>query len=221
MVGDHRSRALRLWAASVAILGAFAGAVRHAGAQPSLEQVVERVQGANPSLHTFVVEQIVDVRFLHVFRWRIRTTLYAARPANYRIVVQNPPAWLSRFGTIFSDVSSPEKILSHYRATSIRQVKEDRLVLELIAARPGVNPPAGRLVVDSERWLVEELVGLYEWGEVRALYQYAQVDNFFLPVKAQVIVSSLPIRADITFSGYRLNAPLPPEIFQEAIGTAK
>lgn len=211
-----RSRVFRLWAVNLTLIGALAGAVRQAGAQVTLESVVDKVKGVNPALRTLVVEQTVDVRVFLVFRWKIRTTLYAARPANYRIVVHNPPPWVARYGTVFSDISSPEKILSDYRATAIRRRDENHLLLELVAARTGTNPPAGNLVVETERWLVEELIGRYDWGDVRAVYQYEQVEDFFLPVRARVTISTLPVRADITFSEYRLNAPLPPELFQQS-----
>lgn len=209
-------RIMGLSLAAIAVVGAVAVAARQTSAQLSLESVVDRVKGVNPTLRTFVVEQQVDVHVLYVFRWRIRTTLYAARPASYKIVVHNPPAVLARLGSVFSDISSPEKVLADYRATSIRPSGANKLILDLTAGRPGINPPSGTVIIETNRWLVEELVGHYDWGDVRAGYRYGQVGEFLLPISAEVTVPGFAIRARIIYSDYRLGVPLPPEFFTGA-----
>lgn len=189
----------------------------HAGAQPSFEEVIDRLKSANPTLQTFVVDQEIEIRVLAIFRWRIRTTVYAARPASYKVVVHNLPPLLSRLGTVFSSISSPEEVLSLYRAESIR-MDGDRLVVEMARVHRVVNPPGVRLVVDPRVWLIEEIYGRYEWGEVRARYRYGAVGGYALPVNARVSVPRFALSAFLLYTNYRLNVPIPPGTFAEAAG---
>ncbi len=57
---------------------------------PSFEQVVERMTAVNASLDTFRVEQEVEARVL-LIRYVLSTTVFAARPARYHVIVHNPP----------------------------------------------------------------------------------------------------------------------------------
>ncbi|MDQ7850627.1 MAG: hypothetical protein QN152_11840 [Armatimonadota bacterium] len=197
-------------AALLMVLGS--GASRAAG-QSSFPEVLERLNQVNPGLVTFIVDQAAQVRVLGLFRWELRATVYAARPARYKVVVHNMPAVLRGLGSVFAGVSSAEQLLADYRATAVRRDGGAHLVVEVAGARPEVNPPAGVAVIDEGRWTVEELRLRYSWGELLARYRYTVIDGYLLPTSARVWVFGIPAQADLTYSNYRLNVPLPPDTF--------
>src|SRR2546428_14038208 len=97
--------------------------------QPTFEQVVEQLNSINPALKTLIVEQTAVVHWMGIFHFLLRTTVYAARPALYKVIVHEAPALLRPLGDTFYMISSPEQVLADYRATSIRQDAEDTLVV--------------------------------------------------------------------------------------------
>jgi len=198
---------------AAALITAFAGGAPRAAGQPAFPEVLERLNQVNPGLVTFIVDQAAQVRLLGLFRWELRATVYAARPARYKVVVHNMPALLRGLGNVFAGVSSAEQLLADYRATAVRRDGGAHLVVEVAGARPQVNPPAGVAVIDEGRWTVEELCLRYSWGEVCARYRYTVIEGYLLPAAARVLVSGIPAQADLTYSNYRLNAPLPPGTF--------
>lgn len=208
-------RSVPVIAALAAVFAAalVGGGTSPAVGQPAFPEILERLNQVNPGLLTFIVEQTAQVRVLRLLRWELRATVYAARPARYRVVVHNMPALLRGLGNVFAGVSSVEQLLADYRITSVRRDGGARLVVEVAGARPEVNPPAGVAVIDGERWTVEELRLRYNWGEVHARYTYALFEGYLLPVAARVVVFGIPAEADLTYSNYRLNAPLPPGTF--------
>lgn len=211
------SVARRVWHVALLVLMAVGAGLRPARAEPSFAEIVTQLAAINGGLHTFVVDQMVDVRVLRIFHWGLRTTVYAARPANYKIVIHNLPPALRSVGNVFADISSPEDILRKYRATSIRSAGSS-LVVELAGADALVNPPAGKVTIDATRWVIEELSLNYEWGDVRAKYKYGTVDQFLLPISAQAWVPRFAVSADITYANYQLNVPIPPATFDKAGG---
>lgn len=192
----------------------FAGAQRVA-AQPSFAEVTDRLKSVNPTLRTFIVDQAVDARVLGVFHWRMRTTLYAARPASYKVIIHDPPPLIGRFADVIGDVSSPEEVLANYRASAIRPAPNNRLIVDLVGTSAAVNPPAVIATVDAARWLIDDLLLKYAWGDVRVGYRYDNVGGYLLPVTARIDVPRFTIGADVAFINYRLNAPIPPGIFEK------
>lgn len=187
---------------------------RPAAAQPSFQEIVDRVKAVNPTLQTFIVDQIIDVRFLGLFHWRIHSTVYAARPARYKIVMRNLPLVLRGVGNAFADMTSPEEILAGYQANAIQALPDNRLHLELVATHNNTNPRGGAVIVDVNRWLIEELHARYDWGEVRANYTYGTIEGYALPISARMWALTFPIRADLTFSNYQINVPIPQGTFE-------
>lgn len=202
-----------LVAAGMAMLLGGAAAAQETRTQLTLEEILARLNRANPGLSTFIVEQNVDLRALIIFSWRVHTTVYASRPASYKVVVHDPPAILRSVGTVFSDISTPEKLLADYRLKALQALPGDQIDLEMAGARPSVNPGAVRATIDTRQWLVKELAGTYDWGEVRILYRYEDVQGYMLPVSAAVRLYGFPVRADLTYFNYQLNASLPDSIF--------
>src|SRR5437667_5976128 len=105
---------------------------------PTFEQIVEQLNSVNPTLKTLVVDQTAIVHWMGIFHFLLRTTVYAARPALYKVVVHEAPAILRPLGDTFYLISSPEQVLADYRASSIRQRADGSLVIELTTARPNV-----------------------------------------------------------------------------------
>ena len=200
---------------ALASLGSLA---RTAGGQPTFEEIVDRLSQVNASLQTLIVEQVADIRLLGFFRWRLHATVYAARPASYKVVIHDAPYLLRGLGQAFSDISSPERVLADYRAVAIRSSPEGRLVVDIVGNGPQVNPPSGTIVVDTQRWLVEESLLKYDWGDVRASYRYDQIGGYLLPVLIRVSVPAVALHAEVTYGDYRLNVPIPPETFAKADG---
>src|SRR5207245_3380509 len=103
-------------------------------------QIVEHLTSVNPSLRTVTVEQTAIVHWMGIFHFLLRTTVYAARPALYKVVVHEAPALLRPLGDTFYLVSSPEQVLADYRGSSIRHGAENTLVPELTAGSPPLSP---------------------------------------------------------------------------------
>ena len=184
--------------------------------QPTFEQVVEQLNSINPALKTLIVEQTAVVHWMGIFHFLLRTTVYAARPALYKVIVHEAPALLRPLGDTFYMISSPEQVLADYRATSIRQDAEDTLVVELVATRSSVNPPSGTALIDGKRWIMQEVILNYQWGKLKARYHYAEVEGFLLPDSVSVSFPRFPLSAELTYTNYRLNAPIDPAVFAQS-----
>lgn len=182
----------------------------------TFEQIVEHLNSVNPALKTLVVDQTAIVHWMGIFHFLLRTTVYAARPALYKVVVHEAPAILRPLGDTFYLVSSPEQVLTDYRATTIQHGAENTLVLELAAARPSVNPPSGTAVIDAERWLLQDVTLNYQWGKLKVHYNYAEVEGFLLPDTISVVLVRFPVTADLMYKDYRLNVPIDPAVFGQA-----
>jgi hypothetical protein len=50
---------------------------------------------------------------------------------------------------------------------------------------------------------------------VRVTYRYEIVSGYLLPVTARFEIPRYLIAADVTFTGYRLNVPIPPGILEK------
>jgi len=207
---------VRCAAAVVAAALLFAAPAGGSDVAPTFAQVVERLNAVNPGLKTLTAEQTALVHWLGIFHFRLRTTVYASRPALYKVVVHEAPAILRPLGDTFYMISSPEQVLNDYRATLIRQVAEGELVLELTAARSSVNPPSGTVLIDTHRWLMQEITLNYQWGQLKAQYRYSDVEGFLLPDSIRVWLPRFPLSADLSLTNYRLNAPIDPAVFAEA-----
>jgi len=147
----------------------------------------------------------------------LRSTVYAARPAVYAVVVHEAPAPLRSLGNTFQLVSSPQQVLADYRAAAIRRPDPGTLALDLQALRPDVNPPSVTAVIDARRWLVLEATLQYAWGHLRVRYRYADIAGYLLPEAAQASVPGLlAVSADLAYRNYRLNVPLPPDILTDS-----
>lgn len=183
---------------------------------PTFDQIVERLNSVNPTLKTLIVEQTARVTLLGIFHFNLRTTVYAARPAFYKVVVHESPAFLRSLGDTFYMVSSPEQVLTDYQAASIRPGSEGTVVLELRAKRESVNPPRGRAVIDTLRWLVQQVTLDYQWGQVQARYHYGDIQGYLLPDVVNVFLSGFPVSAELIYTNYQLNATIDPEVFTQA-----
>lgn len=204
----------RAIAAALLCLAATA-VIRAAEPVPLFEEIISNLKAVNGGLQTFEVEQIIDAR-VWFLRYRLLSTVYAARPARYRIVLHDAPWFLRPLGTVFAHVGSPEDLLTLYAPRAIDWRYEDgrRLLwLDLVKRQPSANPPAGEVFVDPERWLVQRMVLRYEWGDVFAEYTYGQVGAFWLPVTIRLRVPRYAIDAVATYQNYRLNVPLDDGVF--------
>src|SRR3989441_1857340 len=186
-----------------------------AGIKPTFEQIVEHLSSVNPSLRTLTVEQTAVVHWMGIFHFLLRTTVYAARPALYKVIVHEAPALLRPLGDTFYMISSPEQVLADYRATSIRQDAEDTLVVELVATRSSVNPPSGTALIDGKRWIMQEVILNYQWGKLKARYHYAEVEGFLLPDSVSVSFPRFPLSAELTYMNYQLNSPIDRTVFAQ------
>ncbi len=210
-----RGRGSALLTALVMVLGAPLQDVQKV---PTLEDTVHRLTHVNVSLQTFQVEQDVDVRWL-LFRFRLLSTVYAARPAKYKVIVHNPPWFLRRFGTVFVQAARPEDVLANYVARKAGWRDEGGrrfLYLDLAKLHAGVNPPSLEALVDPSRWLVERLTLHYDWGDVVAEYRYQLLGGFLLPSAISVHTPNYPIACTLTYRDYRLNVTLPDAIFESS-----
>ena|SRR2546425_668393 len=183
--------------------------------QPTFEQVVERLNLVNPALKTLIVEQTAVVHWMGIFHFLLRTTVYAARPALYKVIVHEAPAILKPLGDTFYMISSPEQVLADYRAASIRPGTDDTLIVGLVATKSSVNPPGGTVMIDTRRWLVQEITLNYQWGQFKAQYHYDDVEGFLLPGTISVSLPRFPLSAELTYTNYRLNAPIDPAVFAQ------
>lgn len=184
-------------------------------AAPSFAEVIANLEAANAGLDSFQAEQVIDVR-LWVLRFRVLTTVYAARPGRYRIVVREAPAFLRPLGSVFQHVGAPEDLLALYAPEVIAYTDQDgrRLLRVAVAQRDRrANPPSGEMFVDVDRWLVERLRLRYEWGDVLAQYEYGRIDGYWLPLRVPVRIPRYGIEAVAAFRNYRLNVPLPDAVF--------
>lgn len=183
---------------------------------PTFEEIVTNLTATNDSLLSFQVEQLIDVRILF-FRYRLVSTVYAARPARYRVVVHNPPWFLRSLGNVFVHVGRPEDVLKSFAPKAIAWTGANgqrRISLSLTRRREEVIPPEVEAVVDPERWVVEKMILHYDWGSVLADYQYGIVEGYVLPVAINFRVSNYLIRATITYRNYQLNVPISDETFE-------
>lgn len=182
-------------------------------AQSTFPEMLDRINQVNSTLETFIVEQLADVRVLWIFRLRLRATWYVARPLSYKVVFQDPPWFLRRLGTAFGDITSAEELGTKYRASAIRPRDQTHVIAELVATSAAANPPVVTVTVNTARWVIDELVLKYTWGDVQAVFRYEDVEGYLLPTTVRISVSGFVIDADLTFSNYRLNVPLPPGTF--------
>jgi hypothetical protein len=196
-----------LWRLVLLLVVTLVPSVR-ARAQPSFDEIVARLSRTTPAVRTFVADQVIDLRVLRIFRFRLHATVYAERPAHYRVVLRNPPVLLRSLGTVFTDATSPDRVLGDYRAVSLRQ-HGTVIVAELEGKTKAANPPSGRVVIDAERWVVTETLMRYPWGDVHAAYAYGEVQGHYLPVGIRFAAPAFALSADIRFENYRLNVPLP------------
>jgi len=184
-------------------------------APPSFEEIISNLKATNTGLESFEAEQVIEVR-LFLLRFRVLTTVYAARPGRYRIVVREAPRFLRPLGTVFQHLGSPDDLLSLYTPEAIAFAEDGgrRLLrVAVVAGARRANPPAGEMVVDPARWLVERLRLRYEWGEVVAEYAYGQLEGYWLPLRVPVRIPRYGIEAVATFRNYRLNVPIPDAVF--------
>lgn len=182
---------------------------------PSFEEIIQNLKATNTGLKSFEVEQIIDVR-VWFLRFRVVATMYAARPARYRVIVREGPWLLRRLGTVFEHVGAPEDLLVLYAPQAIEYTDRGGRPLLRVAVRkedPAANPPAGEMLVDPARWLVEEMQLHYSWGDVLAEYVYGRVEEYVLPVRVPVRIPRYGIEAVATFQNYRLNVPIPEWVF--------
>ncbi len=204
------------WSPLVGALAIGLGPPVHAEQQaPSFEDIVQKLTLVNGALRTFQADQDVDVRWL-IFRFRLTSTVYAARPAKYKLVLHNPPWILRQFGTAYVQVARPEDVLVQYGARTIAWKDESGrrlLYLELARAHPGVNPPTLEAFIDPTRWLVERLNLHFAWGTVIAEYEYGLIREFVLPSRIRLHTSSYPFAAAMTFRDFQLNVPIPDAVF--------
>jgi hypothetical protein len=208
-------RGLQFLAAALVFAISLAAPASGVESPPTFEQVVERLNSANPGLKTLIVDQTALVHWMGIFHFLLRTTVYAVRPVVYKVIVHEAPAILKPLGDSFYLVSSPDQVLADYRATSIRNSGDDTLVLELAAARPSVNPPGGAVVIDTKRWLVQEITLNYQWGQLKAQYHYTEIEQFLLPDTISVTLPRFPLSADLNYTNYRLNVAIDPAIFAQ------
>jgi len=82
----------------------------------------------------------------------------------------------------------------------------------------GVNPPSLEAMVDTSRWLVEQLILHYEWGDVVADYRYQVVGGFLLPSTISLRSPNYPIAVTLTYRDYQFNPVLPDSIFESSQG---
>ncbi|MDR7452028.1 MAG: hypothetical protein QN114_09115 [Armatimonadota bacterium] len=188
-------------------------------APPSFEEIIFNLKAANTGLDTFEAEQVIEVR-LWLLRFRVLTTVYAARPGRYRIVVREAPRFLRPLGTVFQHLGSPDDLLALYTPEAIAYTDDgERRLLRVAVVRGSrpANPPAGEMVVDPVRWLVERLRLRYDWGDVFAEYVYGRIEGYWLPLQVPVRIPRYGIEAVATFRNYRLNVPIPDAVFTSAL----
>lgn len=215
----HVARVMVLLVAVAVLLAPARGQMHGDPSPPSFEEIVARLQATNTGLTSFTAEQIVDVR-IWFLRFRIVAAVYAARPARYRIIVEEAPWIMRALGTVFQHVGAPEDLLALYQPATI-EYEEDggRRALRVTVTRkdPAANPPAGEMVIDPARWLVSSMRLRYDWGDVSAAYVYGRFEEYWLPVRVPIRVPRYGIEAVATFQNYRLNVPIPEGIFSSGV----
>lgn len=201
--------------ALAALMAVLAPPISADSPTPPFEEIVSRLIGVNESLYSFKVEQIIDVRILFL-RYRVLSTVYAARPARYRVEMHNMPWLLRPLGSVFSFVGRPEDVLQLYVPTRIEWQERDGsryLHLDLVKQQDRVNPPRAEALIDPRRWLFEQMVLHYDWGTVYAHYRFETVAGYYLPSTVRVQVPSYRVSAVVTYERYQLNVPLAEELF--------
>ena len=212
----HRLKRLVVSAAVLAFVSLFPARVQtRSDPVPSFEEIIYNLKAANTGLNSFVADQVIDVQ-VWLLRFRVLTTVYAVRPARYQIVVREAPWFVRALGSVFEHVGAPEDLLVLYNPKAIEYTEDGgRRLLRVAVVKedPAANPPAGEMVVDPARWLVEKMRLRYDWGDVFAEYAYGQVAGYWLPVRVPVRIPRYGIEAVATFRNYRLNVPIPDRIF--------
>ncbi|MBI4278635.1 MAG: hypothetical protein HY660_09280 [Armatimonadetes bacterium] len=200
----------------MAVLAALAGGPAAAQERvPGLEEIVARMRQVNPSLQTFVSEQVVDLNVVGI-PIRLRSTIYAARPARYKIVFHNLPGFLNRAGDAFAQAARPEQLIEDYRVVAADVVVENtRKMYHLIlrGRRPEVNPPSGEMWVDAQTWVVPKMVLSYEWAVMTATYAFADRQGHLVPDVITVAIPRYRVSARMIFHDYRFNVPLGNDVF--------
>ncbi len=182
---------------------------------PSFEKVVEKLTAVNESLDTFRVEQEIVARVL-IFRFVFTASVFASRPARYRVIVHNPPWPFSSLGNEFGQAARPEDVLVQYMPRTIAWKDEDGrqwLYLSLEGRHAGVNPSRVEALIDPSRWLVGKTEFHYAWGDLLAEYRYALFERFYMPDVLFVRVPSYFLSATIRHHDYQFNIPIPEEVF--------
>lgn len=182
---------------------------------PSFEDIVSNLSSVNSSLQSFQVEQVIEARFLF-FRITLNSTVYAVRPARYRVIVHNPPWFLGSLGSVFTHVGSPQDVLVLYIPSEISwrpNGGREVLYVHAVKRRPDVNPPSAEGYIDPDRWLFERLIGHYDWGDVDAEYNYGFVEGYLLPSIIRVRVPKYFIEATLTYKNYQVNVPIADSLF--------
>lgn len=182
---------------------------------PSFDDVIGNLVGVNAALQSFRAEMGAEARFL-IFRYRLSATVYAARPAKYRVIVHNPPWFLRPVGSDFAHVARPEDVLVNYTPRGIDWKDEGgrrMLYLDLLRRTPVANPPRVEAFVDPERWLIERTVLHYEWGTVFVESRYEVIGGFVLPSMVKIRLPRYFIETTLWYQDYQLSVDIPDSIF--------
>lgn len=130
------------------MLAPVSGASLRSQPARSFEEIIHNLKATNAGLKSFEVEQIIDVR-VWFLRFRVVATMYAARPARYRVIVREGPWLLRRLGTVFEHVGAPEDLLVLYAPQAIEYTDRGGRPLLRVTVRkedPAANPPAGEML---------------------------------------------------------------------------
>jgi hypothetical protein len=182
---------------------------------PSFEEVVQNLTAVNASLETFRVEQEVIAQVL-IFRFVFTASVFASRPARYRVIVHNPPWPFRSLGNEFGLAARPEDVLVQYIPRTITWTEADGrqwLYLALEGRHGEVNPSRVEALIDPLRWLVGKTEFHYPWGDLLAEYRYALFERFYLPDVLVVHAPSYFLSATIRHHDYQFNVPIPDEVF--------
>lgn len=182
---------------------------------PSFEEVVQHLTAVNASLDTFRVEQEIIAHVL-IFRFVFSASVFASRPARYRVFVRNPPWPFSSLGNEFGLAARPEDVLVQYTPRTIAWKEEGGrqwLYLALEGRHADVNPSRVEALIDPSQWLIGKTEFHYPWGDLLAQYCYALFERFYLPDMLEVRAPSFFLSATIRHHDYQLNVPIPDEVF--------
>ena len=70
-------------------------------------------------------------------------------------------------------------------------------------------------MIDTARWLLEDVTLNYQWGQLKVHYNYAEVEGFLLPNVISIALVRFPLTAELTYKDYRLNTPIDPSVFAQ------